>query len=134
MTDNQTKDIQQNSTDKQLFRPSAKQEKWLDTAISLETDEITKIAEECEIDRTTWYHWLKTPGFIDWFNAEWDKRLKGHAWKLDAIGMKNAKRDFNYWKGMMQRAGKMQEGGNTNIQVNVTPILGGATKEKLHSD
>lgn len=119
----------QNATNKQLFKPSANQEKWLDTAIQMETDEIKAIAEECSIDRTQWYRWLKEDGFIDWFNAEWDRRLKGHAWKLDAIGLKNSKRDFNYWKSMMQRTGKIIEEKNTNIQVNVMPILGGATKK-----
>jgi len=117
-------------TDKQLFKPSANQEKWLDTAIQMETDEIKAISEACGIDRTVWYDWLKVEGFIEWFNAEWDKRLKGHAWKLDAIGLKNSKRDFNYWKAMQQRAGKLQDDkGNVNVQVNI-PILGGATKDK----
>lgn len=120
---------QQNATDLQVFRPNEQQIKWLDAAIQLETDTITEIEAFCGVNRSQWYRWLREDGFIDWFNGEWDKALRGHAWKLDAIGLKNSKRDFNYWKSMQQRAGRLQENKSTNIQVNVTPILGGATKK-----
>lgn len=109
----------QNVTDKQSFSPSADQMKWLDTAIQLETDTITDIESGCGINRKQWYRWLAIEGFIEWFNGEWEKRLKGHAWKLDAIGMKNSKRDFNYWKAMQQRAGRLQETPQSLQQINI---------------
>jgi len=94
------------------YKPSANQEKWIDIAIQMETDEIKAIAEACDIDRTTWYQWLKQDGFIEWFNTEWDKRLRGHAWRLDVIGLKNAKKDFNYWKSMQKRVGRDVDQGS----------------------
>jgi hypothetical protein len=114
-----------NPTDKQLFKPSANQEKWLDTAIQSETDEIAKIAEACGIDRTVWYDWLKKEGFIEWFKGEWDRRLSASGWKLDAIGMRNAKRDHKYWESMQKRVGNLHEDKSTKVLINnFIPILG----------
>lgn len=106
-------------TDVAQFQPTPHMIVWLDTAIQLETDSITEIAEESHIARKTWYDWLDKPGFIEWFRATWDKKLSGQSWRLDAIGMKNAKRDFKYWESMQRRVGNLIEGKNdTNIQVN----------------
>jgi hypothetical protein len=106
-------------TEEVKFKPTPHMMVWLDTALQLDTDNVTEIAQACSQDRTNWYDWQKKEGFIEWFNAEWDKRLKGHAWKLDVIGMKNAKRDFNYWKAMQNRAGRLEDkGSNTAVQIN----------------
>jgi hypothetical protein len=99
----------QNATEKPMFKPSANQEKWLATAIQSEHDEVSKIAEECGIDRAQWYRWLKEPDFIEWFKAEWNKAIQGQAWKLDVWGMKQARRDFNYWKEMQKRVGNITD-------------------------
>lgn len=94
---------------------------WLDAAMRTESDSISDIAEACEpkLDRTNWYRWLEQSGFIEWFNNAWNERIKGHSWKLDMIGLKNAKRDFNYWKSMQQRVGNLQDKPSSLNQFNV---------------
>ena len=106
------------STPEKVFTPTPHMEKWLVTAIQSETDEITTIARESGMDKSSWYKWLDLPGFIEWFEAEWNRKLLGSGWKLDAIGLKQAKRDHRYWESMQKRMGRLQE-KNTNIQVNV---------------
>lgn len=99
-----------NSTDLAIFKPTPHMEKWLDTAVQSESDSIAEIARESGLDRTNWWKWQKEPGFIEWFNAEWNKRLRSHAFRLDVIGMNRAKRgDYNFWKDMMKRAGNDTE-------------------------
>lgn len=108
----------QNATEKQAYKPSANQEKWLAMTIQLETDDISKIAEACGIDRSNWYKWQKDPDFVEWYNEAWEKMLQGIGWKLDMIGLKNSKRDYNFWKSMQQRTGRLQEAKGPNVQVN----------------
>lgn len=111
-----------NSTEIVKFTPTPAMLVWLDAAMRTESDSISDIAENCEpkIDRTNWYKWLGQEGFIEWFNTTWNERLKGHAWKLDMIGLKNSKRDFNYWKSMQQRVGNLQEKQSQVSGVNVS--------------
>lgn len=96
------------ATEVVVFKPSIYQEKWLDTALQLMSDNITEIAETCRIDRTTWYKWLKDDNFRAWFKQEWDKRLSGEGFKLDVIGMKKAKTDHKYWQDMQRRVGNLK--------------------------
>lgn len=103
----------QNVTKQAIFKPSANQEKWLDTALSMDSDEITDIAEACGLDRVNWYRWLKIPGFIEWFRSEWDRKLSAHAYKLDIVGMREAKRDPRYFEIMQKRVGNLPEGRET---------------------
>ena len=108
----------QNATNSDVYKPLPSQIVWLDTALQLETDSITDIEQACGIDRTQWYRWLDRPGFIDWYNNTWNEKLRGHAWKLDIIGMKQGKKDFNYWKAMQQRVGNLTEKPTVALQVN----------------
>lgn len=97
------------STLEASFAPTPHMEKWLDTAVKAETEEIKAIAEACGLDRSNWYKWLNQPGFIEWFEAEWNRKLLGNGWKLDLIGLKNAKRDHRYWESMQKRMGRLQD-------------------------
>lgn len=114
-------------TKSDVFKPTPAMRIWLDTAIQLETDSITEIAEACKITRQSWYEWLNKPEFIEWFNNSWNERIKGHAWKLDVIGMKQGKRDFNYWKAMQQRVGNLKENSTNITGDKVIAILGDIT-------
>lgn len=108
-----------NSTEIVKFTPTPSMMIWLDAAMRTESDSISEIAENCEpkIDRTNWYKWLEQDGFIEWFNNAWNERIKGHAWKLDMIGLKNSKRDFNYWKSMQQRVGNLTEKQSPTVAI-----------------
>lgn len=99
------------STEQPIFKPTPHMEKWLDTAIQSETDEISKIALASGMDRTNWWKWQKEPGFIEWFNEAWREKLRSHAFRLDVIGLNRAKRgDYNFWKDMMKRTGNETDG------------------------
>lgn len=104
-----TNDLSKNTTELEIFKPSANQEKWLDMAMQTESGEISEIASKCRIDRTTYYEWRKNPDFRDWYLTEWNNRLSLLAPQLDAIGIKQSKKDFNYWKAMQQKLGYLQE-------------------------
>jgi hypothetical protein len=112
------------------FEPNENQKKWLDTAIKTMSKEVTAIAEECRIDRTTWYVWIQDPEFVAWYTAEWDRRLKAHSPKLDVIGMKMAERDPKVLELMMKRVGTLHEDKGAKVQINnFIPILGGEKVE-----
>lgn len=114
MINDQTKDL----TEIKEFKPSPGMQLWLERSIELETDSITDIAEACKMSRQSWYEFQKVPGFVEWYDAEWTRRLQGYGWKLDVYGMKNAKKDVKYWELMQKRLGRLQE-KNTNVQVNI---------------
>ena len=115
----QQNNLTNNLTNEVKFEPTPHMLVWLDTALRLETDSISEISQKCKITRQTWYEWLRNEAFIKWFRDEWDKRLSGHAWKLDAIGMKNARRDYNYWKSMQERVGNLVDKPSTLQQFNL---------------
>ena len=93
----------------QEFKPTPAMRVWLDTAVKLMSDNLSEIERECQISRNNWYEWLKKPGFIEWWRSEWDKRLRAHGWRLDAMGLQRAKRDFKYWESMQKRVGNIAD-------------------------
>jgi hypothetical protein len=134
MTNNLKPELQ-NTTDKQLFKPSANQEKWLEVAIQSGTDVIDEIGKLSGIDESSYYRWRKEDGFIEWYDAEYSKGLKMNRWRLNAIGMKNAKRDHKYWQDMQKITGNLKEEKSGGIQINnFVPILGGATAKDVQSN
>lgn len=96
-------------TEVKEFQPTPAMRVWLDTAIKTESDSITDIEKASKITAQSWYNWLKLPGFIEWYDAEWTRMLSGFGWKLDVIGMKNAKKDHRYWESMQKRMGRLQD-------------------------
>ena len=116
----------QEHTEVAVFTPSNKMQEYLDTAVSLLTDSPSKVADNCEVARRTWYDWLKVEGFEDWFYAEYAKRRRRIIPKLDEIGMQYAKRgSYQHWEALNKKVGDLVgEGVNVNTQINITPILG----------
>lgn len=116
------------STEIQQFKPTPHMIVWIDTALRLMSDNIDEIARESGMDESTYYKWLKNDDFIRWFKDEWDRRLAGHAWKLDAIGLRQAKKDHKYWQDMQRRVGNLKDAPVTAVQVN-SPTF---TDDQLH--
>jgi hypothetical protein len=100
------------------FKPLANMEKWLDTSIELQTDSPTEISIKIGLSKSNWYEWLKKPGFEDWYYLEYERRIRRWRPYLDSIGLKNAKKDYNYWKDMQKFTGRVEKQEN-NIQVNI---------------
>lgn len=98
------KKLQKNTTDQPKFKPTPGMRVWLDSACELMTDNKSKIADHCGVDRSNWYDWVKKSGFEDWFYSNWKKNRRRLIPKLDEIGMQKADEDFNYWKTMRQAA------------------------------
>lgn len=120
--------VSEEITKEEEWKPTPHMEKWLDTAMKTDGDSISDISEECKISRTAWYDWIKDDNFLLWYKQEWDKRIASEAWKLDKIGMKNAKRDHKYWQDMQRRVGNLKEEKGTTNNTFVIPILGPKTE------
>lgn len=93
------------ATQTKEFKPSANQEKFLDAAIQSGEDTIVNIAKLAGIDECTYYRWRKEPGFLEWYDTEYQKGLLANRWRLSAIGMKQARRDHKYWRDMLEVTG-----------------------------
>lgn len=116
--------IEQNkSTDMEKFTPTPHMLHWLDITLQLMTDNINEIARVSGIDESSWYKWLKKDEFRLWFRREWEKRLAGVAFKLDAIGLRNSKRDHKFWHDMMVRVGNIPSEQKTNVAVQVNNLI-----------
>lgn len=124
MTDNQTTEL----TQKDIFNPTPHMLTWLDIAIQVMSDSPLEIEQACEqagtpITRQAWYKWIKDEQFRLWYKVEWDKRLAMVGPTLDAIGLKQAKRDHKYWQDMQKRVGNFKDesqGKGVYIQQNFT--------------
>lgn len=103
------------------FKPTPTMEKWLDTHIELKTDEIIDIAEKSNINRSSWYKWKQIPGFMDWYLNTYEKRVKEWRPYLDAVGLRKAKSDYNYWKDMQKIAGRGIQ--DVNVQFNKFEVV-----------
>lgn len=106
-------------TETEEFNPTPGMEKWLATAVELHSDSPTEIAAASKMTKQAWYKWLEKPGFEDWYYEAYRKARRRWLPTLDKIGMKNAVRDYNYWKDMRKAAGDVEEKTTNNIQVNV---------------
>lgn len=108
-----------NLTKQEEFHPTPHMIVWLDTALQLMTDNISEIERESKITAQSWYNWIKDDGFRLWYRAEWDKRIAMVGPQLDAIGMRQAKRDPKVLELMMKRVGTLTESPKTLQQFNV---------------
>ena len=108
----------QNATIPTDFKPSPHMIVWLNTAIQSESFVIDEIARISGIAESSYYRWVKLDGFNEWFTNEFNKKLKAQSWKLDIIGMKNAKKDFKYWESMQKRVGNLLDQKTQNLQIN----------------
>jgi hypothetical protein len=109
----------------QPFKPTPHMEKWLDTAVELNSDSPKEISTVSELRRANWYDWLKVPGFEDWYYENYKKKRRRWLPTLDKIGMKQAQRgEFNFWKEMNKKAGDDFDGkGGMNIDNSDVKIL-----------
>lgn len=100
---------QQKSTKEVVpFEPSRGMLRWFAAAVELGPNaSITEVAKKAELDRSNWYLWLEKDGFVEWWDEQWGKFLRLNRWKLDAIGMKQAERNYDYWRTMMERVGNI---------------------------
>jgi len=103
---NEPKQLSKTSTVQTVFKPTASMKLWIATSADLMTNNISEIADECGIDRTSWYKWLKKPGFLEWFEKEKERYMVLLRHKLDNIGVQKASNDFKYWKAMQKIAGR----------------------------
>lgn len=102
------------------FQPTKKMLKWFITTQELGyTASITEISEASKVTRAIWYEWCQNDDFVKWWDAQWQKNLHQNRWKLDAIGLKQAKNSYSYWKDMMNRVGNtIPEPGSIGQQFN----------------
>lgn len=109
----------QNSALDKVFTPTSAMQKWLDSSVKLMSTNKSEISSDCGVDRNNWYHWVKVPGFQDWFMSEYKRLRQVILPELDEIGMKMARRgQFDFWKEMNRKAGDTDSTPGVAIQVN----------------
>ena len=118
------------------FKITPGMEKWVNTAIDLCSDSPSVISPVCNLSREAWYRWNKYPGFYDWFLEQYKAGRKRWLPKLDNMGMDRARKSFDYWKAMNQKAGDLlDESRNVGITgQNVVAILGGVTINNIKQE
>lgn len=106
------------------FKPTPLMEKFVEMAVQLGIDNVAEIARQTEMAETTYYIWKRQQGFSEWMNEYALTLLRGDGWKLNAIGMKNAKKDHRYWESMQKIVGNIKDNGNqTNLQTNIQVVM-----------
>lgn len=113
--------LQKDSTNPIAFSPTPHMILWVDTAVILMSDSPQRIADESGIDRTSYYKWIKLPGFYDWYVEAYRSKRSRLIPQLDAIAMKHAKKgSYQHLEVLMRKAGDMPESkAPTNaIQIN----------------
>jgi hypothetical protein len=109
-----------------VFEPTNGMKKWLHTAIELGYGaSISDVAKNADLDRANWYDWLDKPGFVEWWDTQWQKYFAMNRWKLKAIGLKQAERNYDYWRDMMVSSGQLQDqpAVQNNTQINLNKYL-----------
>lgn len=113
------------------FKPTALMEKFVEKAIMIGSDNVAEIVRETGMDESTYYEWKKKEGFMEWMNQYALKLLKGDGWKLNAIGMRQARRDHKYWESMQKIVGNISMNDNqTNVQTNIQVVMPGELQGK----
>lgn len=109
-------------------------DRWVTTAVSLMSDNVSEIAEASRISRVTWYKWLKIKGFKEWYYSQY--KAKRYMWipKLDKMGMERAPKNFDYWRAMNQKAGELLDDTASKQPQQVISILGGMTINNIKKD
>lgn len=104
---------------KEIFKPTALMEKFVEIAVQLGTDNVSEIVRNTSMAESTYYEWKKNPQFITWMNEYANSLIKGDGWKLNNIGMKKAKHDHRYWESMQKIVGniKQDQGNSTNVGI-----------------
>lgn len=97
--------MSKNFTTSDDFKPTPAMRVWVDAAIETMSDNISEIAKVCKVSRQSWYGWVKDRNFVNWYNNEWNVRLKANLWQLDAIGFRKAKLEFKFWEAMQKKLG-----------------------------
>lgn len=91
------------------FKPNDKQKLWLATSLELRTKVISVIARESKIDRGTFYDWVHdVPGFMEWYNHEFDVWIEEIKVELIKSGVKQAESNHSWWRDMMVLFGIMK--------------------------
>ncbi len=102
------------------FKPTPAMEKWLGTAVELQSDSPTEISEKSSLSKRVWYQWLKQPGFEDWYYENYKNKRKRWLPTLDKIGLEQAKKGkYDFWKDLRRSAGEVDDEKDTNVQVNI---------------
>jgi len=130
----QTDKSEQNLTkEAEEFKPTKKMLRWFDTTVELGyTASILDISNASKVSRTQWYEWSRNDEFVKWWDDQMQRNLHQNRWKLDKIGLKQAKNKYNYWKDMMNRSGNtIPEAQQIGQQVNQQFNLPNANLERI---
>lgn len=98
-----------NQVDKneQKFKPTDAMVKVLQAFCDMDTaPSISARMDKASVSRTLWYEWIKTPGFMEWWETETTNYMQSYIGELLKIGIMKSPKDFRYWEAMMMKFGK----------------------------
>lgn len=109
-----------------IFRPTPEMKRFLEARLNMEIKPtITAECEYAQIDRTTYYLWIKKPDFVAWLNEQWELNAgRLNTW-IDKVGYQKGVKDFRYFELMQTKRHKYQKTIKQNIEgkITITDIL-----------
>jgi uncharacterized protein CbrC (UPF0167 family) len=89
--------IGKSHSNSQIFMPSKDMLTALKASFDMDTKPtIAAIMDKVSVDRTTWYTWIKNPGFVKWWTEMWQEYMRSQVFHLDKISYMKAASDFRY--------------------------------------
>jgi hypothetical protein len=84
------------------FEPNQQMTRWFTKAVELHTMSVSKIADSLGLHRNTFYYWLKTPGFKDWWQSMISSYFHTVYLQLIGIGLRMSQNDYRYWHDLLE--------------------------------
>lgn len=115
-----------------VFQPTKTMIKWISTGFTINSQKPTEIArkikgkDKAKSARLIWYDWQDVPGFLEWWNTQWQRFYDAQKYRLIDIGMKKAKDDHAYFTDMMEFYGFKKPAGEAPQNLNQFNLMAGA--------
>lgn len=84
------------------FEPTPQMIRWFTKAVELQSTSISKIADGLGLHRNTFYYWIKTPGFKNWWLGMVASYFHTVYLQLIGIGLRMSEKDYRYWHDLLE--------------------------------
>lgn len=84
------------------FVPNHNMIRWFTKAVEVHTMSVSKIADALGLHRNTFYYWLETPGFKEWWEGMVASYFHTVYLQLIGIGLRMSEKDHRYWHDLLE--------------------------------
>lgn len=119
-TNQKTTEIVQNCAE---FEPTAQMTRWFTKSVELKTTNVSKIADSLGLHRNTFYNWLRTPGFRDWWLGMVASYFHTIYLQLIGIGLRKSDEDYRYWHDLMEHVSSRVEFPDASKQQSYVEVM-----------